>query len=332
MMRRSFLLTILLGALLTGCQPVVQQTYGSDRHSLVVYSFSVEEEALIEGVFPAFTTYWRAQADQQVTFQGTFTGSEEVAAAVMDGAPADVAFLSNEQHALWLNINGWLETDWHALPNRGVVTCSPIVIVVRPGNPLAIHDWSDLARPGVEVIHPDPAASGGAQWALLAEYGSALLAENGSEAAAREQLRGIWQNVVSIPQSSRDAMNAFIFGEGDALVTYEQDALLAQSRGADLQVVIPARTILSEHVVVVIDRNVSAREREVVDAFVAFLWSETAQQAFTRFYFRSVTDAALNEAVPAFAPLEGAFTAADLGGWSQAYPEIIRGVWEEVRP
>ncbi|MCK4299482.1 MAG: substrate-binding domain-containing protein, partial [Planctomycetes bacterium] len=158
---------------------------------------------------------------------------------------------------------------------------------------------------------------------------SALLDEkSGSEEAAYEQLRGIWANVVASPASSREALKQFVFGTGDALVTYEQDALLAQARGADLKVVTPRSTVMSEHVAVIVDRNVQSWEREVVEAFVSFLWSETAQEAFTRYYFRAVIDESLNQAVPEFDEVERPFTVRDLGGWGRAYPEIIE-VWEE---
>ena len=113
------------------------------------------------------------------------------------------------------------------------------------------------------------------------------------------------------------------------LVIYEQDALLSQARGAALEIVVPRSTVMSEHVVVIVAKNVKLWEREVVEAFVAFLWSEEAQELLTRYYFRAVIDEALNEAVPEFHEVERPFTAQDLGGWGQAYPEIIHGIWEE---
>ena len=120
-----------------------------------------------------------------------------------------------------------------------------------------------------------------------------------------------------------------MFGTGDALITYEQDALLAHARGAALEVVIPRSTVMSEHVVVIVDPNVKPWEREVVEAFVAFLWSEEAQNAFTRYYFRAVTGEALNRVEPEFHEIERPFMVLDLGGWGQSYPEIVHGVWED---
>jgi sulfate/thiosulfate-binding protein len=316
---------------LRGCQTrAAEEEQVAARQTIVVYGFSIAEEVITEDIFAAFQTHWKEQTGQEVTFRSVFTSSEELAETIINGAKADVAILSNEQHAVWLQINDMMETDWHTFPSQGVVSRSPLVIVVRSGNPLGIKDWSGLAHPDVKLVHPDPRSSGGAQWALLAEYGSALLSPNGGgEQAAREQLEGIWTNVVATPASSREALKQFLFGTGDALVTYEQDALLAQSRGATLEIVIPHSTVMSEHVAVIVDENVKPWERKAVEAFVAFLWSDKAQQAFTKYYFRAVTNEALNQAVPEFHSIERPFTVQDLGGWGKVYPEIIHGVWEE---
>jgi sulfate transport system substrate-binding protein len=337
----SVALTLAMTALiivLGGCQTTQNQNGKSTRHIIVVYSFSVEEEVMNKEIFPAFKKYWQQRAGEEVIFQSIFTGSEEIADAIVEGGLADVAILSNEQHAVWLNINDFVETDWQSFPHQGIVTESPLVIAVRPGNPLGIKDWADLVQPGVKLVHANPQTSGGAQWALLAEYGSALMA-GASQEAAKEQLRDIWANVIASPSSSREALKEFLFGVGDALITYEQDALLAQSRGACLELITPSRTVLSEHVAVLVDHNIDRWESEIVNAFVSFLWSETAQNAFTRYYFRPVTAEALEAlaadnasstgTLPSFPEIEQPFTVQDLGGWGQVYPEIIRGIWEE---
>lgn len=320
------------------CQAQPQHSWKPARHSVVVYAFSVEEEVLTKEIFPAFESYWKDQTGEEVNFQSVFTGSEEIDDAILSGAPADIAILSNEQHAVWLHINNQVTKDWRDYPHQGVVSQSPLVIVVRPDNPLGIRDWSDLARPGVRLVHANPRTSGGAQWAILAEYGSAL--QSGADREAAEtQLRNIWANVISSPSSSREALREFLFGVGDALVTYEQDALLAKSRGADIEIITPRSTILSEHVVVIVDSNVRQPEQQLINEFLSFLWTETAQEALMRYYFRPVTPEALdslavsdsqNESgVPVFPTIEQTFTVEDLGGWGRVYPEIIQGVWEE---
>lgn len=135
--------------------------------------------------------------------------------------------------------------------------------------------------------------------------------------------------MVATPASSRDALKQFMFGAGDAMITYEQDALLAQARGAALKIVMPRSTIMSEHVVVIVDRNVKASDREMVRTFVEFLWSEIAQDAFTRYYFRATTGQPLDDTVEQFHEIQQPFTVHDLGGWGQAYAEIVHTAWEE---
>jgi sulfate/thiosulfate transport system substrate-binding protein len=329
---KSWLLAgmLVLGLLATSCGPAAQADHSttksaSQRHTVVVFSFSVEAEVLQEKILPDFQQHWWEQTGQEVIFKSHFGNAEEISQAILDGEPADVAILPNEQHAIWLRINNLVKTDWQSFPNKGVVTQSPIVIAVRPDNPLGISDWADLARPGVSLVHADPLTSAGAQWALLAEYGSVLLNGPGGEQAALEQMRGIWANVVSTPASSRLALKEFLFGTGDALVTYEQDALLAQARGAALEVVLPPSTILSEHLAVTVDQNIALLESEVVKAFVNYLWSEPAQKSFAQHFFRPTLEI---EAAGEFQPVEHLFTVQDLGGWGQAYPKIIQDIWQ----
>jgi sulfate/thiosulfate-binding protein len=326
------IVVVLTGAA-RGCQSGAQASRRPVRRTIEVRGFSVEEEVMREEILPAFQEFWQNKTGQEVAFRSTFASSEEITEQILNGALADVAILSNAQHATWLCVNNLVETGCRDLPREGVISRSPIVIAVRPGNPLRIESWADLARPGVRLIHPDPHTSGGAQWALVAEYGVGLFdPEGGSQDAAAELLRAIWANVVASPPSARDALKQFMFGAGDALVTYEQDALLAQARGATLDIVVPHSTAMSEHVAVIVDRNVQPHERDVVEAFVEYLWSDEAQEALTHYYFRAVTDEALNMAVPEFHRIERPFTVQDLGGWAWAYPEVINRIWEEQIP
>ncbi|MBN1955068.1 MAG: sulfate ABC transporter substrate-binding protein [Anaerolineae bacterium] len=323
----------LLALLACGCQGMTDGGQATEvNRTIVVHSFSIGEEVMTDGLFPAFQNEWRERTGQAVTFQGVFTSSEQVADSIIAGGAGDIAIFSSEQHATWLRINNMVETDWHTFPQEGVISCSPIVLVVRPGNPFGIHGWSDLTRSGLAVIHPNLCTSGGAQWAVLAEYGTFLLDSNGDEAYAWEELEQVWGNVISCPATSREAMREFLYGTGDVLVTYEQDALLAQSRGAAFEIVMPNNTIMSEHLVVIVDKNVREWERDVVEAFVAFLWSEQAQSIFTRYYFRSASDELLNEAVPEFQPINNSFTVDELGGWAYVYPNVIHRTCEQLLP
>src|SRR6185369_3168122 len=246
----------------------------------------------------------------EVRFQSSFAGSETVTNQILRGAPAEVAILSIERDAEKLKQGGVVTSDWHTYPAKGIVNKTPFVILVRKGNPKGIHDFSDLAAPGVKLIHPDPISSGGAQWSILAIYGSELKkseAESGGEADtahALQILKAIWRNVLSTPGSAREARTTFELGNGDALITYELDALLIKEANAAIEIVVPKATIFSEHPAVVLDKNVSGNKRQVVDAFMQYLWSDEAQQAFVKFHFYSTTNEAFNQANPDLAHIE----------------------------
>ena len=138
-------------------------------------------------------------------------------------------------------------------------------------------------------------------------------------------LLGVWKNVVAQAASARAARTQFENGFGDALVTHEQEALFDKSRGKlKSDIVYPRRTVYSEHTLVRVDRNIPRRDRDLVNAFVQFLWSDRAQAAFSKYGFRSV-DEARNTGLTR---IEDGFSISDFGGWSRAKKEIVDGVWK----
>jgi len=300
----------------------------SQPRTIVLYGFSILGEVMNEGVFPAFQASWAARSGERIEFTTSFAGSGTITNQIILGAPAEVAILSLELDALRLEQAGVLPgSTWSELPYGGVLNRTPFIILVRPGNPKDIHDFADLARPGIGLVHPDPLTSGGAQWAILAEYGSALR-QTGDPERAYQQLLGIWRNVVAQASSARGARTQFESGFGDALITYEQEAIFDLARGRlEAGIVYPTSTILSEHIVVTLDQNIQPQEEELIQAFMGFLWGEQAQQVFVAYGFRSV-DESLNGANPDFGVIQDPFTVADLGGWPQAKREIVDGVWQ----
>ena len=299
--------------------------------TVVFYGFSILGEALNEDVLPAFAHHWRQTTGERVEFITSFAGSGTVTNQITLGVPAQVALLSLELDAERLAKAGRvIPGSWRRLPHGGVVNRTPFVLVVRRGNPKGIKDFADLARPGVRVVHPDPMTSGGANWALLAEYGSAARRSPGREKEAGfEALRGVWRHVVAQAASARAARTQFENGFGDVLVTYEQDVLADAVKGKlPGEIVYPPSTVLSEHTLVVVDENVAPADRLVIDALVQFLWSEPAQRLFVRRGFRSV-DEGLNAANPAFGRIQDPFRVADFGGWDRVKKEIVDGIWKD---
>ena len=314
------------------CLPTPPTDHGD--LSITLYGFSIMKESLERAIFPGFAAKWKREHGQDVRFTSSFAGSETVTNQILQGVQAEIAILSIDRDAQRLKRGGFVTNDWHALPNRGVVNKTPFVILVRKGNPKGIQDFADLAKPEVFLIHPDPISSGGAQWSILAIYGSELIKsekESGvvDQDRALHTLDAIWRNVRSTPGSAREARTQFETGFGDALVTYELEGLLMKRGEADVEMVIPKATIFSEHPVVTIDKNISANKRPIIDAFVEYLWSDEAQQAFVMYHFRAATNDSFNEANPGLSKIEMPFTIDYFGGWDKAYPEIIEKVFRD---
>lgn len=298
--------------------------------TIVFYGFSILGEVMNSGVFPAFQEKWSAEGHGKVTFRSSFSGSGTITNQITLGAPAQLVLLSLESDADRLADAKVVAADsWKKLPDGGVVNRTPFVIFVRPGNPSGIRDFADLTKAGVRIVHPDPMTSGGANWAIVAEYGAGLRESGGQPAAGEAMLAGIWKNVAAQAASARAARTQFEQGFGDALITYEQEAIYDKSRGRlKADVVYPRRTILSEHTLVVIDKNIRPQDRALIDSFAQFLWSEKAQQIFVRFGFRSVRED-LNAGHPEFGRIEDAFLIADFGGWRRAKREIVDAIWKQ---
>ena len=340
--RAIVLMSIVLGLLVfSSCMPT--PTSESGGINITLYGFSIMKEALEKGIYPGFAAKWKQEHGQEVRFTSSFAGSETVTNQILQGVKAHVAILSIERDAKRLKDGGPVTSDWHALPQKGILNRTPFVILVRKGNPKGIHDFPDLARPKIGLIHPDPVSSGGAQWSILAMYGSVIIKSEQSrnaelppgqhdehdKAQALQLLQAIWRNVISSPGSAREARAQFESGYGDALVTYELEGLLMKEANSPVQVVIPEATIFSEHPAVVIDRNVSAAERPVIDAFMQYLWTDEAQRAFVKFHFRSSSNEALNQENKELATIKYPLSVDYFGGWDQAFPDIIERVFRD---
>ena len=304
--------------------------------TITLYGFSIMKESLEKAVFPGFIARWKQLHGQEVRFQSSFAGSETVTNQILQGAPAEVAILSIERDAQRLKNSGFTTSDWHSFPSGGIVNKTPFIIIVRKGNPKGIRDFPDLGKPGVKLIHPDPVSSGGAQWSILAIYGSELKkseVESGTQEQDKQRalqtLRSIWRNVRATPGSAREARTTFELGNGDALITYELEALLMKEANAPIEIVVPRSTIFSEHPAVVIDKNVSSDKRQIIDAFMQYLWDDQAQQAFVKFHFYSTTNEAFNQANTEFGRIELPLTINDFGGWDKAYPEVIEKIFRD---
>src|SRR5262245_54685672 len=203
----------------------------ADREATItIYGFSVVKEGLETSILPDYQREWEKKTGQRLNFEGSYAGSEIVTNQIIQGAEADVAILAIERNADRLIRPEVTLNEWRKLPYGGIINKTPMVIVVRQGNPKGIRSFEDLAKPGLKLIHCDPASQGAGQWWLLAIYGSERIQSERRTGArdpqkAYELLRRIWKNVKATPASAREARTQFERGEGDALITYELEAM-----------------------------------------------------------------------------------------------------------
>ena len=242
--------------------------------------------------------------------------------------------VATELDALNLKNAGLVTTDWRDFNHQGTFAYSVTSILTRAGNPKGLRSFEDLTKKGVEVVYPDPTTSGGAQWAVLALYGSALKASELATGApdhesARELLKKVSVNAGSLPESARRALTQFGLGYGDALLTYENEALLDVSKGKEYEIVVPKSTILIQPKVLIIDSNVDEEDRVVVRAFVDFLWTKEAQRALARNNFRVPDEEVMEEYAHTYREVELPFTVDELGGWEEATSKIIDQAWRQ---
>jgi len=280
-----------------------------------------------------FQSLWKEEHDdQQVIFQTSFGGSTTQAQNVVNGFPADIVALSLTPDVNLIEDAGLITRDWQAVggEDAGIVASSAVVFDVRPGNPLGIDGWEDLAQPGIEILTPDPAQSGGARWNIVSAYGAVMRGEvegyDATPEGAQQLLTDIFSNVTVMDKSANDSIKNFQAGNGDVAITYEYAVLQAQKAGLEDEMVIPNSTVAIQTPVAVVDANAEAHcVTEVADAFVEYLHSDDAKELFTTTGFERSTDiaAAAEGDGDQFAPIEDLFTTDDIGGWDQLDTDVF---------
>jgi sulfate/thiosulfate-binding protein len=290
-------------------------------------------------IIPAFQAQWKEEHDdQQVIFQESYGGSTTQSQNIVNGYPADIFAASLGPDIDVIADAGLITHDWTAVADGGMVSTSLVVFDVRPGNPEGIEDFDDLTKPGLEILTPDPASSGGARWNIVAAYGAAMRGyagvEEDDEAGARELLAAIFENVTVLDKSARDSIKNFESGNGDIAITYENEVLTAKEAGLEDEMVIPPSTVLIENPVAVIDQNAKKHcVEEVAKAFVEYLHTEEAKELYTTVGFLRSTDVAeAQRGGEGFPPVEDLFTVDDFGGWDALDEDVFgdAGIFTEA--
>jgi sulfate transport system substrate-binding protein len=270
-----------------------------------------------------FADHWKKTSGQDVKIKQSHGGAAKQARSVIDGLQADVVTLALSYDIDEIAQRGILAKDWQKrLPNNSAPYTSTIVFLVRKGNPKNIKEWSDLARPGISVITPNPKTSGGARYNYLAAWGYALKQPGGNEKTAQELLTKIYKNVPVLDSGARGSTTTFVEREiGDVLITWENEALLAiRELGPDkVQIVAPSVSILAEPPVTIVDKVVDRRgTRKVAEAYLKFLYSDEGQELAGKHYYRPINEKIAAKYASQF-PKVKLFTVDEIaGGWTKA--------------
>ena len=294
--------------------------------------------SIVRNAFTALETAFKATpAGANVTFTNSFGASGTQATNVVNGQPADVVNLSLEPDVTTIAKAGLIDNNWKTqsvryaqvnpaytgarqqtvYPTPGIVTDSIVVLVVRPGNPKNIKDWSDLVKPGVTVVNPDPRSSGSAKWNLLAAY-SAQLSAGKTSAKAQDFLGTLISHITVQPTSGSLALASFIAGNGDVLLSYEDDALSAIAAGKAIQIVTPPTSFLIENPLAL---TKTGETNQAAKDFYSFLYSTAGQTIWAQQGYRPVLKSVANSgnsSFPKFKSAKSLYTINTLNkkGWS----------------
>lgn len=268
-------------AVLTACAPSGPSDDASDAASttLSLVGFAVPKA----GNNAAQAAFTKTEAGAGVTWKESYGASGDQSRAVANGLKADYVHFSVTPDVTRLVDAGLVAKDWNAGPNKGIVTDSVVVLVVREGNPEKITGWDDLVKPGVGIVTPNPGSSGAARWNILAAW-QHVIGNGGSQADAEAFLAKLFANVEALPGSGRDATTSFQGGTGDVLISYENEAILARQNGEKIDYVVPDDTLLIENpAAVTVDADPKATK------FLDFVLSPEGQKEYVSKGFRPLS-------------------------------------------
>jgi len=317
------LLALVALAVVAGCGGSSDETGGSDVSgggdakttlSLVAYS---TPEVVYDEIIPDFQ---KTSEGSDVGFKTSYGASGDQSRAVEAGLRADVVTFSTEPDMTRLVDAGLVDPSWNGTPNRGLVTTSVVAFVVRNGNPKGIRTWDDLLRPGIKVLTPNPFSSGAAKWNLLAAYGQASGGGRDPQAGLDYVRKLIVDHVPVQDKSGREALQNFVSGDADVLLSYEYEATTAQKKGEDVDYVLPDDTIKIN-----IDIATTQDAPPAAQQFLDYVLSKPAQEHFVDWGYRPVNEEVLSAAKARglFPDPPGLFTIDDLGGWDSVNDEFF---------
>jgi len=314
----AVLVTLLIAVFAAGCGSSDSTSSsggsGSGGGKLDVVGYSTPESVYAETLEPAFE---KTSQGSGVSFSNSFGASGDQSRAVVAGQPASVVHFSQAGDMERLVEEGELVgKDWESGQYEGIATNSVVVILTRKGNPEGIKSFKDIEDKDVDVVTPNPFSSGSARWNIMAVYGAAL-EEGDSPDQALAAVKTVLEKTVAQPGSGRDAFSAFSQGQGDVLLTYENEAIKAEKEGEDVEYVIPPATLQIETPIAV---TKDAPEPAAED-FLNWLWSDEGQELWAENGYRPVNPKLVDP--KQFPTPKQLFKISKFGGWGKVNDEFF---------
>lgn len=235
----------------------------ASRQTITVFAAA----SLTDAFEDAAQAFEAANTGVDVVF--SFAGSQQLAAQLGEGAPADVFASANARQMQVATDSGRIAADASAVFAR-----NDLVLVVPADNPASISSVDDLARPGLKLVLADRSVPVG-QYTL--DMLAKASARPGTTATFSET---VIANVVSYEDNVRSVLTKVALGEADAGVVYRTDA----ASSTDVQPIdIPAdlNVIASYPIALVSDST----HPELARTFIAFVQSPEGQAILQRYGF-----------------------------------------------
>lgn len=278
----------------------IQSSWAQDKSpsEILNVSYDIARELFVQ-LNPAFIAEWKAKSGQTLEIKQSHAGTSRQARSILEGLQADVVTFNQFLDVQVLADRKFLAADWQKkFPNNASPYYSLPSFLVRKGNPKNIKDWSDLVRPDVKSVFPNPKTSGNARYTYLAAYAFALEQNKGDQAKAQDFVKKLLANVPVFDTGGRGSTTTFVEREiGDVLLTFEAETNGIRREYGDkgFELVTPSLSLLAEFPVAVVDRVAEKRgSKQVANAYLTFLYGEAAQdilaQNFNRVHHPKVKD------------------------------------------
>lgn len=223
-----------------------------------------QDEAVVIDVYAAASltdVFTSLAAEFEATHPGmtvalTFGGSSDLAAQIVEGAPADV-FASANQRQMAV-------AEAFVASEPADFAANVLTIVVPTGNPADVTDFASLARPDVVLVTCAPEVPCGAATATL------------------EEALGVDLNPASEEPSVTDVLGKVAAGEADAGLVYVTD--IARAEGVEAIDVDGAERAVTTYPIAALT---GGDARAAGEAFVAFILSERGQATLQEAGFRA---------------------------------------------